>query len=205
MIFYLLLSIFLGFVFAEIVGYAVHVLMHSNKIKKMSEAHMIHHLKLYGPKMPMLSGDYKKSAVKRAHLNGVGLEWLLPMMILTAIILLVLSFAGVPLPYVYGFILAAIAWGVILFAYMHNALHVSDFWMKKNSFLHDWYMSRRVIHFLHHTELSDDGRMNKNYGICFYWLDHIFRTFQKKPRKFNDKGFNAAQKRYDYIYQLKDY
>lgn len=46
---------------------------------------MIHHLRLYGPKMPQRSVQYKVAVRKRLQISGVGMEWFLPLFIVTSV------------------------------------------------------------------------------------------------------------------------
>ncbi|MDE1975878.1 MAG: hypothetical protein KGI84_01305, partial [Elusimicrobia bacterium] len=56
---------------AEFVGYWLHILLHSDKIKFLSRSHMIHHLISYPPDTPMRpSEEYMLSTQGRASLLG---------------------------------------------------------------------------------------------------------------------------------------
>ena len=62
-----------GIVFCELVGYWLHVLLHSDRIRWLSRNHMIHHLKVYGPKKGLRSaGSYRSSTEGRVAIHGTG-------------------------------------------------------------------------------------------------------------------------------------
>ena len=46
----------------------------------------------------------------------------------------------------------------------------------------------------------DEGRMNKNFGISFFFVDKIVGTKLKKIDGFNEKGYKAALERYNYLF-----
>ena len=199
----IIVSIFLGFIYAEIAGYFIHIVLHSNRIRYLSTSHMIHHLRLYGPKSPQILKGYKEAAVSRTNVLGIGMEWLFPTIGIISFTYLVGWLLNIPFLFITIFMVSALVWSGFLFFYMHDAMHIEGFWMEKNRLLKKWFLSLRHLHVIHHLNLTDDGRMNTNYGICFFVMDKIFKTFKKEPSKFNDKGFTAAEKTYDYIYKLK--
>jgi sterol desaturase/sphingolipid hydroxylase (fatty acid hydroxylase superfamily) len=165
---------------------------------------MIHHLKLYGPKMPKRSERYKIAVKNRAEVLGIGMEWMAPVSITLVIIFLVGWLLSIRILYIGIFTVSALLWGYILFNYMHDALHIEGFWMLKNRYLKDRFLKIRGRHDIHHVHLSDDGRMNKNFGICFFLFDRIFKTFYPVQGPFNEKGFQASLQRYDYIFKISE-
>lgn len=189
-----------GWFFCEFVGYFLHILLHSERIPYLSRSHMIHHLKVYNPKQGLRQGgSYKGSAQDRTSVLGFGLEWVAPIafiMIVTALGFWLLQIAIV---YYFIFTLSAILWGYFLFGYMHDAMHLKEFWMERVPFLRDWFYSIRKLHDIHHLEFSNDGRMLKNYGICFFFFDRLFVSLSPKHKLFNQDGFTASMKRYDKI------
>src|ERR1700740_1951555 len=54
-------SIFL----AELVGYNLHRILHSERFPALSRTHLIHHFLLYGPNQPMRAQIYKNATVGR--------------------------------------------------------------------------------------------------------------------------------------------
>jgi len=69
---------------AELTGYWLHRLLHSDKLPVLSRSHMVHHLLLYGPMQPMRAEHYKDATRGRFSLGNVGLEWLAPSAVVLA-------------------------------------------------------------------------------------------------------------------------
>jgi len=193
-------TIIISFLSAELFGYFLHKLMHSNKIRFLSHNHMIHHLKLYGSKMALRTKEYKDSVTDRVSIAGIGLEWMLP------VILFLLFFTGVGLfiqfniVYLIIFELFSLLYGYFLFGYIHDSLHIEGFWMLKNKLLKKHFLHARKLHDIHHIQLDNQGRMNTNYGIFFFFFDRVFGTLQSKSKAINEYGYKAALKRYDYLF-----
>ncbi len=192
----LIFCLFSGIIFTEFVGYWLHILLHSEKMPKLSRAHMLHHLRDYGIGKPMHRDRYRSSADTRTNVLGIGLEWLVPTVIIVLFTILVLSLLQVSVLYQLIFILTSMLWGYFLFGYMHGSMHLNNFWMKKVPLLKTWYLRIQKLHDYHHLQISDDGRMQKNYGICFFWFDRIFKTYAPGFKNFNPAGYNEALNRY---------
>jgi sterol desaturase/sphingolipid hydroxylase (fatty acid hydroxylase superfamily) len=47
--------------------------------------------------------------------------------------------------------------------------------------------------------LNDEGLMDKNFGIGFFFFDRIFLTFQRESKSFNDRAYAAAAHRYGFM------
>jgi sterol desaturase/sphingolipid hydroxylase (fatty acid hydroxylase superfamily) len=182
--------------FTEFVGYFIHILLHSNKIGFLSRNHMIHHLKVYQPKRGMRSAQYLGSTYGRAEVDGVGLEWLAPIAVILAGFFGVCWALEVAWYYQALFIAVALLWGRWVFGVMHDAMHLEDFWMAKNPLTRAWFVNVRRLHDIHHLSIEDDGRMIKNYGICFFGMDRLFGSLKTKMTSFNEKGYRAALERY---------
>jgi len=197
----ILITIILAAFLAELLGYITHILLHSNKISFLSRNHMIHHLVLYGPKKRMRSEDYFSPVTKRFNLFGIGLEWLLPAGFIFSVYGISLWFISPPLHLSVIFIAVNLVWVWVFYTYMHRAMHLQNFWMLKSKLFGKWFNGVRSLHDIHHVHLADDGRMNRNYGICFFAFDKIFRTFMRKPEPFNHSGYTAAEKRYEFIFK----
>lgn len=194
-----LLAVFVGVVYSEFVGYFVHKLLHSEKIPALSRDHMIHHLKQYGPKMSMRSEEYYISSNERFNIGNVGLEWLVPLGIVVAASVGIMTLAGVPWWFQALMLGSAIGWGVIVFNYFHAGLHLTNFWMLKNKHLARWFKNARRLHDIHHTRISDEGRMHVNFGIFFFFFDRVFGTKADTTGHFNDPGYERAKERYKNI------
>lgn len=185
----------LGVLFAEIVGYVLHRLLHSERVAWLSRNHMVHHLQLYGPKMSQRSAVYKNPPHAPAHLS-FGAEWLVPAVVVLGGGALILTLLDVELLDQVVFFGGTLGWSLILFNYMHDAMHLRNFWMLRWSWTSRWFRRVRRLHDIHHVRVSDEGRMDMNFGICFHWLDRIFGTYSSAGAPLNEKGVEAAHERY---------
>jgi len=197
---WILLSILLGFLYTELVGYFVHQLLHSEKVPYLSRSHMIHHLRHYGPKMSMRSDDYLKPEGK-ASIGTIGLEWLVPIAGVALPSIAVPLLLGIPLLYVVIWLGAAIVWGVMGFSIMHDAMHLRGFWMLRSKIFGRWFRRIRRLHDIHHVNINPQGRMQMNFGMCFFWFDKLFGTYAPRIEHFNEKGYEEAKKKYAYIWE----
>jgi sterol desaturase/sphingolipid hydroxylase (fatty acid hydroxylase superfamily) len=196
-----LLSVAAACPFLEFVGYWLHMLLHSEKIEFLSRNHMIHHLVVYAPNKPMRqSQGYLGSTYARASVLGIGMEWLVPAAILLSATLLAFRLLGLAALYQTVFVATSLAWGYLMFGYMHDGMHIQGFWMEESDWLGRWFLKARRLHDIHHMELEDDGREAKNFGICFFFFDRLFGSLSTEHKRFNHKGLEAAKKRYAYIY-----
>lgn len=195
-------SILSACLFSEVIGYFLHILLHSEKVQFLSRQHMLHHLREYGPHAPLRTAAYRQATDGRVSFLGTGLEWLLP---ITIVLLVVLGFFNGVLEmrvlHQVLFIVSALTWSAVMFGYMHDAMHVERFWMERSRLLGRWFRRARRLHDIHHRELADDGRMLKNYGICFFVLDRVFGSLSTRHKPFNQAGFRAAKQRYSYIFR----
>jgi hypothetical protein len=73
-----LITLACAFLVAEFAGYAIHILLHSEKLPFLSRNHMLHHLRDYGPARGLRSDRYRDSTEGRVGVLGIGLEWLIP-------------------------------------------------------------------------------------------------------------------------------
>jgi|SRR5436190_19244686 len=92
-----------------------------------------------------------------------------------------------------------IIWPVFMFSYLHDRMHLSEFWMARNPALSLWFRSARRRHDIHHHAVNDNGRMDDNFGIGFFLFDRGFRTIASRHRPFNRAGFEAAMLRYGLV------
>ena len=181
---------------AELAGYGLHRLMHSERFPALSRAHLIHHLLVYGPKQPMRTAEYKDATTGRASIGNVGMEWIVPSGIILAVCWGALWLLSVPLAYRLLSTFALLAWPIFMFSYLHDRMHIRNFWMERTPGLNWWFRKARRLHDIHHRSLDPDGRMDKNFGIGFFLFDRVFRTFAKQHCPFNWHGYRAAVRRY---------
>jgi sterol desaturase/sphingolipid hydroxylase (fatty acid hydroxylase superfamily) len=184
---------------SEFSGYWLHRLLHSGWVSFLSRNHMTHHLVLYGPLEPARPGsDYHDAPHGRTALGNVGIEWLAPGALILAGIAGALAFFHVPLLYQLTFFAVTLLWSFLVFSYLHDRMHIRDFWMEKQRFFRGWFVSARELHDIHHWTLNDRGLMNANFGIGFYWFDRAFGTRRKTRSPFNGAGYKVAQRRFVY-------
>jgi len=184
---------------AEFAGYWLHRLLHSDKFPALSQGHLIHHFLIYGPDQAMRHDEYHDATHSRFSVGNVGLEWLAP----SAVILFVcwaIQFAfGVPPIYQALSLFTLAAWPILMFSYLHDRMHLKDFWMARTPVLKNWFCNARRLHDIHHRALNDGGRMDSNFGIGFFWFDRVFGTIGRRHRPFNRSGLEAAMSRYGLI------
>lgn len=187
--------------FSEFSGYWLHMLLHSNKIQWLSYSHMQHHLMEYHPSKPIRLKDvYLSSGSKRANIFGLGMEWVIPILLMLVSVHSTFYAIRLPLMYQLVFTVSALAWSYVLFGYMHDAMHYKKFWMEDNALLKGWYFKIRRFHDIHHYTFTSEGRMPTNFGICFFFFDWIFGTLVRKQEKFNRDGLKASEGLYAFIY-----
>ncbi len=182
---------------AEFLGYWIHRLLHSDKVPILGRSHMIHHFQIYGPRQPMRTENYRDATDDRVSVGNVGLEWLIPSAIIVGLCWGIMASLTVPKLYQAIALGALMLWPIFTFNYLHDRMHLSDFWMTRNRLLKKWFLKARRLHDIHHHSMNDYGRMDTNFGIGFYLFDRCFRTIAKCQRPFNWKGYSAAKGRYE--------
>jgi len=188
-------TVFASVLIAELAGYGLHRLMHSGRIPALSRAHLIHHLLLYGPRQPMRSQNYKDATCGRAAIGNVGLEWLVPAALILAVCWCGMWLLCVGLAYRCLAFATLVAWPTFMFSYLHDRMHIQGFWMERAPVLRTWFRKARRLHDIHHRSIDESGRMDKNFGIGFYFFDRLFRTFAKRHCPFNWHGYRQAVRR----------
>jgi sterol desaturase/sphingolipid hydroxylase (fatty acid hydroxylase superfamily) len=190
---------FLGSVlFAEFSGYWVHRFLHTDKLPLLSRPHIIHHFLLYGPTQPMRAPVYKDATVGRFSLGNIGLEWILPSSLILLACWAVLYLLHVRALYQFCAVFTLLAWPLLMFSYLHDKMHVSNFWMERVPVIALWFRHARRCHDIHHHTFNDIGRMDANFGIGFFWFDRLFHTYAKRHRPLNWLGYHAAAARYGF-------
>jgi sterol desaturase/sphingolipid hydroxylase (fatty acid hydroxylase superfamily) len=74
-------------------------------------------------------------------------------------------------------------------------MHLEKFWMARVPLLKIWFRKARRLHDIHHPSLNDKGRMNRNYGVGFFFFDRLFGTIAKHHCPLNWHGYHAAGRR----------
>jgi sterol desaturase/sphingolipid hydroxylase (fatty acid hydroxylase superfamily) len=189
-------SVICSCILAEFAGYWLHRLLHSGKLSFLSRGHMLHHLLLYGPTQPMRAEHYKDATRGRFSLGNVGLEWLAPSAVLLVSCWGVLSLFQVPAIYQVIVLGNLVVWPFFTFSFLHDAMHLRDFWMARVPLINRWFRRARRLHDIHHHSVDAAGRMDANFGIGFFFFDRIFRTLATRHRAVNRKGLAIALQRY---------
>jgi len=184
---------------AEFFGYWLHRLLHSDKVGFLSRGHLIHHFLVYGPGQPMRHSHYHDATNNRFSVGNVGLEWLMPSALLLGVVCLILFLFHVPAFYQFLTVAVLIGWPIFTFNYLHDGMHLSDFWMARQPLCRRWFLAARRLHDIHHHAVNEDGRMDANLGIGFFFFDRLFHTLARRHRPFNRTGFEAARKRYGLV------
>jgi sterol desaturase/sphingolipid hydroxylase (fatty acid hydroxylase superfamily) len=192
----LLITIVGALAVAEFVGYCLHRMLHSDRFPVLSRAHLIHHFLLYGPNQPMRAAEYKKATDGRVSIGNVGWEWLLPSGAVLFFCWGGMCLLRVQWPYQVLALGTMVVWPVFMFSYLHDRMHLKDFWMERTPLLRIWFLKARRLHDIHPHVLPDQGRMDRNFGIGFFFFDRIFRTLAQRHCPFNWHGYRAAAKRY---------
>ncbi len=186
---------------AEFFGYWLHRLLHSDKLPFLSRGHLIHHFLIYGPGQPMRHDHYHDATDNRFSVGNVGLEWLAPSAIILAVLWALMMVLQIRPPYQAIALVTLIVWPAFMFSYLHDRMHLSEFWMARNPLLHTWFRAARRLHDIHHHAVDGKGRMDANFGIGFFLFDWVFRTMATHHRPFNKVGFDSARQRYGLIEQ----
>lgn len=183
-------------VIAEFAGYWLHRLLHSDRFPALSRGHLIHHFLIYGPRQPMRAERYHDATGNRFSVGNVGIEWLVPSGIILLFCWGVMALLGVPHIYQALALGTLVGWPILMFSYLHDKMHLENFWMSRVPLLKTWFLRARRLHDIHHRSVNNDGYMDTNFGIGFYFFDRFFRTMSKRHRLFNWAGYEAAIKRY---------
>lgn len=183
-------------VVAELAGYWLHRLLHSDKFPTLSRGHLIHHFLIYGPRQPMRAVEYRDATDNRFSVGNVGLEWLAPSAVILLLCWGVMLLFGVPRPYQILALCTLLAWPLLMFNYLHDRMHLDNFWMTKVPLLRTWFLGARRLHDIHHRSVNSEGLMDTNFGIGFYFFDRFFRTLAKRHRPFNWTAYRTAIERY---------
>jgi sterol desaturase/sphingolipid hydroxylase (fatty acid hydroxylase superfamily) len=181
---------------AELAGYWLHRLLHTDRLPFLSRRHMVHHLLLYGPLQPMRAARYKDATRGRFSLGNVGFEWLAPSAVLLISCWGVMFLLHVRPVYQLIVLGNLVAWPFFTFSFLHDAMHVRDFWMARMPLINRWFRRARRLHDIHHHSVNGAGHMDANFGIGFFLFDRIFRTLASRHRPFNRRGLAIALQRY---------
>jgi sterol desaturase/sphingolipid hydroxylase (fatty acid hydroxylase superfamily) len=163
-------------------------------------SHMKHHMVLYGPLQKQRpSEEYLDATTGKVALGNIGLEWIVPSSAILSVVVIVLRLLRIPLFDQAVSLGTTLAWTFLMFSYLHDRMHIKNFWMERNSILKAWFRSARRLHDIHHRVLNDRGLMDKNFGIGFFLFDRMFGTLSPEQSTFNRKGYEVAQERFKFV------
>jgi sterol desaturase/sphingolipid hydroxylase (fatty acid hydroxylase superfamily) len=189
-------SILCACLIAELSGYWLHRLLHSEKVPLLSRSHMIHHLLIYGPDQPMRTLNYREATSGRFALGNVGTEWLVPSALVLGFSWLAMIWLRVPVIDQLFVLATLVVWPFVTFSYLHDRMHLQNPWMARTPVVRYWFVKARRLHDIHHHRVNDAGRMDTNFGIGFHLFDWLFGTLATRHRSLNQSGFEAARLRY---------
>jgi hypothetical protein len=190
------LTLLISCLLAEFFGYWLHRLLHSDRIPLLSRGHLIHHFLIYGPGQPMRMEKYHDATDHRFSVGNIGLEWLVPSAMILAVVWAGMRLIHLSALYQIIALATLVVWPIFMFSYLHDRMHLANFWMERVPILRLWFRAARRMHDIHHHAVDDNGRMEANFGIGFFLCDRIFRTMGSQHRPFNRAGFEAARLRY---------
>jgi hypothetical protein len=158
---------------------------------------MKHHLMLYGPLQSQRPGaEYQDATRGEVAIGNVGMEWLIPGSALLGGSVALLHLMRVTLPHQLIFVAGTLVWSFLMFSYLHDRMHLAGFWMERHPLLKHWFVAARNAHDIHHRALNDEGFMDKNFGIAFFFFDRLFGTLASDPPTFNQRGYASALGRF---------
>ena len=184
-------------VVAELLGYLLHRVMHSGRIPWLSAGHMKHHLLLYGPLQKQRPSEhYQDATTGEVAIGNIGLEWIVPSAVILAVCVAALCAFRVSWSDQAVSIGTILVWSFLMFSYLHDRMHIKNFWMGQAPVLKRWFVGARRLHDIHHHALNNNGLMDKNFGIGFFVFDRLFGTLACDFSGFNHRGYDAAKERF---------
>ena len=131
---------------AELLGYLLHRLLHSGWIRWLSASHMKHHMVLYGPLQKQRPSEhYMDATTDRLSIGNIGIEWLAPTAILLILAETTFWALGVRLIHQAVFVATVLAWSFVMFSYLHDRMHVKNFWMERNPVFKAWFRRSAAV------------------------------------------------------------
>jgi sterol desaturase/sphingolipid hydroxylase (fatty acid hydroxylase superfamily) len=107
-----------------------------------------------------------------------------------------MALLGVPLVHQMLALCTLLGWPILMFSYLHDRMHIENFWMTRVPLLRVWFLRARRLHDIRHRSANREGNRDTNFGIGFYFFDCFFRTMAKRHRPFNWEGYRAAMGRH---------
>lgn len=163
---------------AELIGYWLHRLFHSEWIPWLTRRHLIHHLEMYGPSMKMQTPIYRDRVTE--GIAGIGWEWPVSTLMVLVIELAALNLLGIAAVHQAIILGGGTLWSLLMFYGAHEAMHVErPPWHLRWPLRRRFFRARR-LHAIHHVAITEDGRFLGNFGIMFHGFDRLFGTYLVK-------------------------
>src|SRR5260370_4799524 len=106
----------------------------------------------------------------RLSVCNVGIGWLA----LSAVIVLccwgVMAVLGVAQVYQVLALCTLLGWPLLMFSYLHDRMHIENYWMTRVPVLRSWFLDARRLHDIHHRSVNRDGFMDANFCLGFYFF-----------------------------------
>src|SRR5438093_1178695 len=130
---------------------------------------------LYGPLQKQRPSEhYMDATTDRFSIGNIGVEWLAPTAVLLVLAETIFWAFRVRLVHQAVFFATVLAWSFVMFSYLHDRMHVKNFWMERNPILKGWFRRGRQLHDIHHRMLNDGGLMD-----IAHYLNRSVRTVQR--------------------------
>ena len=188
---------------AELLGYWLHRLLHSGLIRFLSCNHMKHHMVFYGPLQKQRTHGYLDATEGSLSLGNIGLEWLIPTVLVIGIALALFHHFHVGFVYQLLFLGITVTWSFLMFSYLHDLMHVDGVWVERSKWLGHWFVTARRLHDIHHHLINGQGLMDKNFGIGFFIFDRLFGTFSPTGTTFNFVGYERARHKWSSLFMQR--
>jgi sterol desaturase/sphingolipid hydroxylase (fatty acid hydroxylase superfamily) len=160
---------------------------------------MERHLLLYDPLAEQRPEEgYLGATGDRPAIGNVGLEWMILGALLLLYCALVLNVFHIRFIFQITFVALVLAWSFVIFSYVHDGMHIKNFWTGNTPLLRSCFLKAHLRHDVH-QQLNEAALMDKNFGIGLSIFDHIFRTHQPSAKPFNHRAHRAALHRYSFL------
>ena len=193
----LLMTMLFSLLVAELAGYWLDRLLHSNTIRFLGRGHLMHQFMIHRPREPLRpKALYRDATGNRFSVGNIGRGWLLPSAIVLAIGWTAMIWWHVPRVYQIIAVCTLLTWPIFTFGYLHDRMQEENFWMARVPLLKNWFLKARRLHDHHDRTLNLEGTMDTNVGIGFFVFDRLFGSISKHHRAFNWTGYEIAKKCY---------
>jgi len=99
-----------------------------------------------------------------------------------------MALLGVPLVYQVLALCTLLVWPTLMFSYLHDRMHIEDFWMTKVPLLKSWFLES-AKDARHPSPQREQRRLHgQNFGIGFYFFDRFFPDHGEAPSSLQLDG-----------------